>query len=50
MILSFGDKDTEALFVSEESRRFRSISRVALRKLIQMNQAVTLGGRNSATG
>ena len=43
MILSFGDKDTEALFVSEESRRFRSISRVALRKLIQMNQAVTLG-------
>ena len=43
MILSFADKDTEALFVSEASRRFGSISRVALRKLIQMNQAATLG-------
>ena len=43
MILSFADKETEALFISEESRRFSSISRGALRKLIQMNQAVVLG-------
>ena len=43
MILSFADKDTEDLFVRERSRRFGSISRVALRKLIQMNQAITLG-------
>ena len=39
MILSFADKDTEDLFVSEWSRRFSSISRVALRKLIQLHSA-----------
>jgi len=42
MILSFSDKDTRELFESERSRRFGSISRVALRKLIQMNQAEVL--------
>jgi proteic killer suppression protein len=39
MIQSFSDKDTEELFHREDNRRFRSISRVALRKLIQMNRA-----------
>ena len=43
MILSFSDRDTEELFLSGESRRFNAIARVALRKLIQMNQAVSLG-------
>ena len=43
MIQSFADKDTEDLFRTEESRRFSSISRAALRKLIQMNQARILG-------
>ena len=43
MISSFADKDTEDLFVTERSRRFSSISRVALRKLIQVNQAANLG-------
>ncbi len=43
MIQSFGDKDTEELFRSESSRRFTAIERVALRKLIQMNQARVLG-------
>ena len=42
MIQSFADKDTEELFKSESNRRFAAISRVALRKLIQMNQADTL--------
>ncbi len=42
MIRSFADKETENLFHSEKSRRFATISRVALRKLIQMNQARTL--------
>ena len=42
MILSFSDRDTEELFLSGESRRFNAIARVALRKLIQMNQAVSL--------
>lgn len=43
MIQSFANRDTEELFYTEKSRRFTAISRVALRKLIQMNQARTLG-------
>jgi proteic killer suppression protein len=42
MIQSFADKHTQELFNQENSRRFNSISRVALRKLIQMNQASDL--------
>ncbi len=42
MIQSFADKDTEELFLRESNRRFNSISRVALRKLIQMNRARVL--------
>lgn len=43
MIQSFANRDTEELFYTEESRYFAAISRVALRKLIQMNQARMLG-------
>ncbi len=39
MIQSFSDRDTEALFLIESNKRYASIARVALRKLIQMNQA-----------
>jgi proteic killer suppression protein len=39
MIQSFSDRDTEELFRTEANRRFHAIARVALRKLIQMNQA-----------
>ena len=42
MIQSFSDKDTQELFDSENSRRFASIERVALRKLIQMNRSALL--------
>lgn len=42
MILSFADSDTEQLFRTERNRRFSSIARVALRKLIQLNQAATV--------
>lgn len=42
MILSFGDSDTEQLFTTEKNRRFGSIARVAVRKLIQLNQARAL--------
>ena len=42
MIQSFADKDTQELFQRETNRRFSAISRVALRKLIQMNRARTL--------
>ena len=43
MIQSFADRDTEELFYSEDNRRFAAIARVALRKLIQINQARRLG-------
>lgn len=39
MIQSFADRDAEELFRSESNKRFSSIRRIALRKLIQMNQA-----------
>ena len=39
MIQSFADQDTEELFIAEKNRRSNAIARVALRKLIQMNQA-----------
>ena len=39
MIQSFRDAETERLFYEEKSRRFGNISRVALRKPIQMNRA-----------
>jgi proteic killer suppression protein len=42
MIQSFADRDTEELFHKESNRRFAAIGRVALRKMIQMNQARTL--------
>jgi proteic killer suppression protein len=42
MIRTFADRDTEQLFQTERNRRFNSIARVALRKLIQMNQAEKL--------
>jgi proteic killer suppression protein len=41
MIQSFSDRDTEELFRCERNRRFNNIARIALRKLIQMNQAGT---------
>jgi len=42
MIQSFADADTERLFHEEKTRRFSSIARVALRKLMQMNRAILL--------
>lgn len=42
MIQSFANADTEQLFREEHNRRFSAISRVALRKLIQLNQARAL--------
>ncbi len=42
MIQSFADRDTEELFTLERNRRFAALSRVALRKLIQLNQAGAL--------
>ena len=43
MIQSFADADTAELFRAERNRRFSSIARVSLRKLIQLNRAGCLG-------
>ena len=42
MIRSFRCKDTEALFNDQEVRRFRSIERIARRKLLYLHRAIRL--------
>ena len=42
MITSFKDEETKKLYIAEKSPRFANIARVALRKLIQLNEAATL--------
>jgi toxin HigB-1 len=42
MILSFNDKDTQTLYEQEKTRKFPQIARVALRKLIQLDEAISL--------
>jgi proteic killer suppression protein len=43
VIRSFLDAETESLFDQRPSKRFRSIEGTALRKLIHLNQARSLG-------
>jgi toxin HigB-1 len=42
MIRSFQDDETKRLFQQQPSRRFKSIEKTALRKLIHLNQARSL--------
>jgi proteic killer suppression protein len=42
MIHSFSCKETEALFHCKISRKFKSVERVARRKLLQLHAAVNL--------
>lgn len=42
MIKSFRSQETERLFAYNRSKRFRSIERVALRKLLQLHAATEL--------
>ena len=42
MINSFADKDTQKLFERKSSKRFKSIERVALRKLVMLHAAMAL--------
>jgi len=42
MILSFKDKDTQLLYETEKTRQFTQIARVALRKLIQLDEAIAI--------
>ena len=42
MIQSFRDSETERVFQQQPSRQFRPIEKIALRKLIHLNQARSL--------
>ena len=42
MILSFKNRETEVLYESGKSRLYGAISRTAIRKLIQLDEAIQL--------
>lgn len=42
MILNFRCKETEMLYLHRKSKKFNSIARVAMRKLLMINAAVNL--------
>lgn len=42
LIRTFADRDTERLFQQERLRRFQAFERVALRRLLLLNQASSL--------
>jgi len=50
LIKSFADKRTMELFETSESRRWGSIARTAVRKLVQIDSAVSLQELNVPPG
>ncbi len=50
MFKSFKSKETEALFRLERSRRWKSIERPALRKLVQLDLAVNINDMRAPSG
>ena len=50
MIKSFAEKRTRALFEAGKSRRWNSIARVAVRKMVQIDSATTLDELNVPPG
>ena len=50
MIKSFAEKETRALFETGTSRRWNSIARVAVRKLVQIDSVTTLDELNVPPG
>jgi proteic killer suppression protein len=50
VIKSFAEKRTRALFETGKSRRWNSIARVAVRKLVQIDSATTLDELNVPPG
>lgn len=50
MIKSFAEKGTRDLFETGRSRRWNSIARVAVRKLVQVDSAIALDELNSPPG
>jgi proteic killer suppression protein len=50
VIKSFAEKRTRALFETGKSRRWNSIARVAVRKMVQIDSATTLDELNVPPG
>ena len=50
MIRSFKDRKTEDFFGGENVRQFASFKKVAERKLVMLDSAVTLGGLAASPG
>ena len=50
MINSFAEKETRALFETGTSRRWNSMARVAVRKLVQIDSVATLDELNVPPG
>ena len=50
MVKGFGCADTQALFETGRSRRFSSVANVAIRKLAQLDAAITLEFLRSPPG
>ena len=50
MIKSFADRDAVALFETGKARRWNAISRVAVRKLVQIDSAAALSDLNAPPG
>ena len=50
MIKSFAEKETRALFETGTNRRWNSIARVAVRKLVQIDSVTTLDELNIPPG
>ena len=50
MIRSFADHETSVLFETGKSRRWNPIARVAVRKLVQMDNAVRIDELNAPPG
>jgi proteic killer suppression protein len=50
VIQSFADKETQVLFETGTSRRWNSIARVAVRKLVQIDSVTALDELNALPG
>jgi proteic killer suppression protein len=50
VIESFAEKETKVLFETGWTRRWNSIARVAVRKLVQLDSATTLNELNAPPG
>lgn len=50
MIASFRSKETEELWISGKSRKFQAIAKIALRKLVMLNNARELRDLFAAPG